>query len=148
MIGIVIVTHSRLGNELIDAAEFVIGERIEAVASVSTKGNPDKLRGKIARSIKEVGVREGVLILTDMFGGSASDMSYSFLEDGRVDVITAVNLPILLKAVDSRRQMDLPTLSRCLEAYGRRSISSANGILKGIRRSVASQCPFGEKCAA
>ncbi len=148
MTGIVIVTHSRLGNELIDAAEFVLGERIEAVASVSTKGSPDKLRGKIARCIKKVSRGNGVLILTDMFGGSASDMSYSFLEDGRVDVISAVNLPILLKAVDSRARMDLPTLSRCLEAYGRRSISSANGILKGVRRSTVSQCPFGQKCAA
>ncbi len=137
MIGIVIVTHSQLGEALIDAAEFVIGARPEAIipVSIDLNENADKLRQKIAEGIKKVNQKEGVLILTDMFGGTPSNLSYSFLEEGRVEVISGVNLPILVKAINTRKKMELSKLAATLESFGKKSISLASGILKGNKRS-------------
>ena len=136
MIGIVIVTHSQLGDALIDAAEFILGNRPDTMVSVSIdlKENVDKLRKKIAEAIKQVDNKKGVLIFTDMFGGTPSNLSYSFLEEGRVEVISGVNLPILIKAVDIQADMELSDLAKHLEAFGKKSISLASGILKGNKR--------------
>lgn len=137
MIGILIVTHSNLGDALIEAAEFITGSRPDDLMSVSIDLNEsaDKLRKKIAAGIKEVNQKRGILILTDMFGGTPSNLSYSFLEEGQVEVISGVNLPVLLKAIDSRKEMELDKLAMSLEAYGKKSISLASGILKGNKRS-------------
>lgn len=136
MIGIVIVTHGQLGDALIDAAEFILGSRPETIASVSVNlnENVDKLREKVARGIKQVDQKEGVLILTDMFGGTPSNLSYSFLEEGRIEVISGVNLPILIKAANTRENKALGELAESLEAFGKKSISLASGILKGNKR--------------
>jgi len=136
MIGIVIVTHSHLGDALIDAAEFIIGTRPDTMVSVSINlnENVDKLREKIAEGIKKVDQKKGVLILTDMFGGTPSNLSYSFLEEGRVEVISGVNLPILIKALNTQEKMEFSELAESLEAFGKKSISLASGILKGNKR--------------
>ncbi len=137
MIGIVIVTHSQLGDALIEAAEFIIGKRPEALVSVSIDLNEsaEVLRGKIATGIKKVKSKEGVLILTDMFGGTPSNLSYSFLEEGQIEVISGVNLPILIQAANTRAKLDLTKLAVKLEAFGKKSISLASGLLKGNKRS-------------
>jgi PTS system mannose-specific IIA component len=138
MIGILIVTHKQLGEALIGAAEFIIGRRPEAIESVSIdlSENADKLRAKIAQGIKTVKAEEGVVILTDMFGGTPSNLSYSFLEEGRVEVLSGVNLPILIQAVSLRKKnMKLAELAANLEVFGKKSISLASGILKGNKRS-------------
>jgi len=137
MIGIVIVTHSRLGDALIEAAEFIIGDKSDALipVSIDLNENAENLRKKIAEGIKEVDKQEGILILTDMFGGTPSNLSYSFLEEGRIEVISGVNLPILIKAINTREKMDLDKLSATLETFGKKSISLASGILKGNKRS-------------
>jgi PTS system mannose-specific IIA component len=137
MIGIVIVTHSQLGDALIEAAEFIIGKRPEALVSVSIDLNEsaEVLRGKIAAGIKKVKSKEGVLILTDMFGGTPSNLSYSFLEEGQIEVISGVNLPILIQAANTRAKVDLTKLAVKLEAFGKKSISLASGLLKGNKRS-------------
>jgi len=137
MIGIVIVTHRQLGDALIDTAGFILAATPENVVSVSIdmNENADKLREKISGGIKKVNQKMGVLILTDMFGGTPSNLSYSFLEEGRIEVISGVNLPILIKAVNSRKDMDLAKLAECIEAYGKKSISLASSILKGNKRS-------------
>jgi len=136
MIGIVIVTHSQLGDALIDAAEFILGNRPDTMVPVSIdlKENVDKLRKKIAEAIKQVDNKKGVLIFTDMFGGTPSNLSYSFLEEGKVEVISGVNLPILIKAVDIQKDMELSDLAQELEVFGKKSISLASGILKGNKR--------------
>lgn len=136
MIGIVIVTHRQLGDALIDAADFIVGSASESIAPVSIdlNENADVLRDKIAEGIKAVQSSEGVLILTDMFGGTPSNLSYSFLVEGRIEVISGVNLPMLIKAIDSRKNMELTKLAECLETYGKKSISMASGILKGTKR--------------
>ena len=136
MIGIVIVSHRQLGDALIDATEFILGEKPPAVAAVSIDLNEsvEKLRAKITDGMKAVDQKAGVLILTDMFGGTPSNLSYSFLEEGRVEVISGVNLPILIKAINARMDMDLNTLATSLETYGKTSIRLASGILKGNKR--------------
>jgi PTS system mannose-specific IIA component len=136
MIGIVIVTHSQLGDALIEASEFVLGSRAEAVIAVSIdlKENADKLRNKIADAIKKLKSDDGILILTDMFGGTPSNLSYSFLEEGRIEVISGVNLPILIRAASARKNQTLSELAASLEAFGKKSISLASGILKGNKR--------------
>ena len=137
MIGIVIVTHCQLGDALIEAAEFIIGSRPESIESVSIdlSENAEKLRGKIDRGIQKVMGQEGVIILTDMFGGTPSNLSYSFLEEGHIEVLSGVNLPILIQAVNRRKKMELDQLAANLEAFGKKSISLASGILKGNKRS-------------
>jgi len=137
MIGIVIVTHRQLGDALIEAAEFIMGNRPEALISVSIDLNEsaDVLRGKIADGIKKVKSEDGVMILTDMFGGTPSNLSYSFLEEGRIEVISGVNLPILIQAANTRSKMNLDELAVKLEEFGKKSISLASGILKGNKRS-------------
>ncbi|MDI6687202.1 MAG: PTS sugar transporter subunit IIA [Desulfobacterales bacterium] len=137
MIGIVIVTHRQLGDSLIDAAEFILGNKPEAMESVSIDLNEkaDMLRLKIAEAINKVKTKEGVLVLTDMFGGTPSNLSYSFLEEGKVEVLSGVNLPILLKAVNTRKDTELSNLGQNLEAFGKKSISLASGVLKGNKRS-------------
>ena len=137
MIGIVIVTHCQLGEAIIEAAEFIIGERPKSLESVSIdlSENAEKLRNKISRSIKKVEGQEGVLILTDMFGGTPSNLSYSFLEEGRIEVLSGVNLPVLIQAANMREKMKLDQLASDLESFGKKSISLASGILKGNKRS-------------
>ena len=137
MIGIVIVTHSQLGEALIGAAEFIIGSRPDSIESVSIdlSENAEKLRSKIERGIKKVMGQEGVIILTDMFGGTPSNLSYSFLEEGRIEVLSGVNLPILIQAVNMRKKKELDQLAADLETFGKKSISLASGILKGNKRS-------------
>ena len=137
MIGIVIVTHCQLGEAIIEAAEFIIGERPGSLESVSIdlSENAEKLRNKISRGIKKVEGQEGVLILTDMFGGTPSNLSYSFLEEGRIEVLSGVNLPVLIQAANMREKMKLDQLASDLESFGKKSISLASGILKGNKRS-------------
>ncbi|MCF8069149.1 MAG: PTS sugar transporter subunit IIA [Desulfobacterales bacterium] len=136
MIGIIVVTHSQLGNALVEAAQFIIGKEPEAVEtlSIDLNENAEKLRKKIAESIKRLKTDKGVLILTDMFGGTPSNLSYSFLEEGKIEVISGVNLPILIKALNSRENLELSALAETLVTFGKRSISLASGILKGDKR--------------
>ncbi|MCG6906928.1 MAG: PTS fructose transporter subunit IIA [Desulfobacteraceae bacterium] len=137
MIGIVIVTHSQLGQALIEAAEFITGQKLDNTIAISIDINEsaDKLRKKIAEGIKSVDQHQGILILTDMFGGTPSNLSYSFLEEGKIEVISGVNLPILIRADSSRQKQALTQLAVNLEIYGRKSISLASSILKGNKRT-------------
>ena len=136
MIGIVVVTHSRLGDALVEAVTAIVGEAPEAMVpvSVNLQDKADNLRNIIAKAIKKVDEKQGVLILTDMFGGTPSNLSYSFLEEGRIEVLSGVNLPILFKAVEARKKMNLIELADTLEKFGKKSISLASSILKGNKR--------------
>jgi len=144
MVGIVLVTHGKLGKALSDTAEFILNTPLDAVTAVSAEpgDSSEKLRKKIADGIRRVDRKKGILILTDMFGGAPSDMSYSFLEKGKTDVISSVNLPILLRAVSLRSHTNLSGLGRCLTAYGKQNISLASDILTGKPRSLSAVCPF------
>ena len=137
MIGVLVVTHCQLGDALLEAAEFILGQRPESMEalSIDINENADKLRKKIADSLKRLKSDAGILILTDMFGGTPSNLSYSFLEEGRIEVISGVNLPILIRAASARKNQTLPELAANLEAFGKKSISLASGILKGNKRA-------------
>ena len=136
MIGIVVVTHSTLGESLIETAGFILQKTPESVVSVSININEDvdSLRGKISNAIKKVNSKKGILILTDMFGGTPSNLSYSFLEEGSVEVISGVNLPILIRAISIQGESDLSKAAQGLVNSGKRSITLASGILKGDKR--------------
>lgn len=136
MTGILLVTHANLGQSLIETAESILGKSQDNLSCVSININesPDSLRKKIQKTISKVKMDNGIIILTDMFGGTPSNLSYSFLEEGQVEVISGVNLPILLKAINSRSKMDMETLTSSLVTYGKKSISLASGILKGTKR--------------
>lgn len=137
MIGILIVTHANLGEALVDTLEFILGSRPEHLATVSIdiKEDPEALRKKIKKGIKTVNRDKGVIIFTDMFGGTPSNLSYSFLEEGRIEVITGINLPILMKVINIRGKMDITQTAAALIEHGKKSISLASGILKGSRRT-------------
>ncbi len=137
MIGIVIVTHGGLGDALIETAELILEAPLEATTSVSVdlKVMAEKLRKKIDSGIKAVDEGDGVLILTDMFGGTPSNLSLSFLEEGRIDVLTGVNLPVLIRAAKMRKDCNLSELAESIHAYGKKSISLASEVLKGNKRS-------------
>ncbi len=137
MTGILVVTHANLGSALIETLEFIMGKEQEKLLpiSIDIKEDPDRLRKKIKQGISKLMSDKGVLIFTDMFGGTPSNLAYSFLEEGKVEVISGVNLPLLLKAVTSRKKMDMESLTTSLIEHGKRSISLASGILKGTKRS-------------
>ena len=137
MIGILVVAHANLGATLIETVEFIMGSEQEQMMSISIdiQQNPEHLRKKIKQGISKVMSDKGVIILTDMFGGTPSNLSYSFLEEGTVEVISGVNLPILLRAVTARQKMDMEKLTDTLVTHGKKSISLASGILKGTGRS-------------
>jgi PTS system mannose-specific IIA component len=137
MIGIVVVTHAQLGEALIGAAEFIVGDRPEGLESVciDLAQDVDKLRDKVEAAIKKVDKEDGVLVLTDMFGGTPSNISYSFLEEGHIEVLSGVNLPVLIEAIVSREKLGLDELATKLEATGKKSITLASGVLKGNKRS-------------
>ena len=105
MIGLVIVTHSGLGEALIEAAESILEGPLEAATAVSVdlRQSAEQMREKISIGIKTVGQGGGVLILTDMFGGTPSNLSLSFLEEGRIEVVTGVNLPVVIRAAKMRK---------------------------------------------
>lgn len=140
MIGIVIVTHGGLGDVLIETAELVLDAPLEAVTAVSVdlKQNAETLRNKISAGLKQVEQGEGMIILTDMFGGTPSNLSLSFLEEAKVDVLTGVNLPILIRAEKMRKEKDLGELAKHIQEYGKESISLASGLLKGNKRNAKS----------
>ncbi|HMK64206.1 MAG TPA: PTS sugar transporter subunit IIA [Thermodesulfobacteriota bacterium] len=131
MIGIVIVTHCNLGQELIRAADFIVGSlsQIKAI-SINPEDQVESLREKIAAAIEKVDTGEGVIILTDMFGGTPANVSLSFLVEGKVEVVTGVNLPMLVGLTSKREGKTLNQAAIEIKDYGLRSIALAGEILK------------------
>ena len=131
MVGIVIVTHLRLGEELLAVAELIVGKlkQFEAVSINPTEG-VEEIKEKISAAIRKVDRGKGILILTDMFGGTPSNISLSFLAEWKIEVITGVNLPMLLKLSTYEGEMDLAGLAEFIKTYGQKNINLASEILK------------------
>ncbi len=130
MIGLVLVTHGRLAEEFVHALEHVVGrqEFLKAVAI----GPDDKMeirRADIAAAVKSVDSGDGVIILTDMFGGTPSNLAISLLEEGRVEVVAGVNLPMLVKLVRVRKDSNLHKCAAAAQDAGRKYINIASQIL-------------------
>jgi mannose PTS system EIIA component len=130
MVGVLVITHGDLCNELIKAAELIKG-KYEGVLPVSVDSNKgvEDIKKEITAAIKKVDKGDGVLILTDLFGGTPSNIALSFLKENKVEVVTGVNLPMMLK-LDIRKEKKLTDLSYFIKDYGRKNISLASEILK------------------
>jgi len=126
MVGAVIVAHSFIGKELIATAEYIVGE-IEGITAVSIdcETNAFEARRIISEAIKQVDQGDGILILTDLFGGSPSNIAFSFLNRERVEVITGVNLPMILTFWNKREVKSLMDLAKYVRLSGTRSIVRA-----------------------
>jgi PTS system mannose-specific IIA component len=130
MIGALVVTHGHLGQELVAAAEMIVGEisHIKAV-SIGWHDDVNDARKDIEGRITEVESGSGVLLLTDMFGGTPSNIALSFHDPGKVDVLTGVNLPMIIKIAAQKEGDTLESLARIVRDLGRSSISMASDFL-------------------
>jgi len=130
MIGLVVVAHAGLARELLNAAQMIVGPiPLAEAVGIETGAAVEAIREEIAGAIERVGA-EGVVIMTDMFGGTPSNMSLSFLEDGRVEVLTGVNLPMLIKFAGDRGRYGVAELAAQLKGCGRDSVAVAGDYLK------------------
>ncbi len=132
MIGVVIVGHCNLADELLIVVKLIAGEvkNVVAVSFDTQKPSDDSIK-KVSSAVKKVDDGDGVLILTDMFGGTPSNLSLSFLESDKVEVITGVNLPILIRLITLRENgHKLKDLAKELKFYGRKNICIASEILR------------------
>jgi len=131
MIGLLIVTHCDLGAELLNAAEFIVGkvDKADTVAITETTGS-EKLRKSIENKVTALNSGDGVIILTDMFGGTPSNLSLSFLRDEQIEVLTGVNLPMLIAIIQNRSDMKLSALAEKAQEAGKAGISLASKLLE------------------
>lgn len=130
MVGILIVTHGRLAQELLETTKIIVGKTVDHVIPISVGWNDDMadIQKTIAAAISKVDKGNGVLILTDMFGGTPSNISLSFLSE-TVEIITGVNLPMLIKIMNVGDRYNLKELSRLIHEQGKKSIYLASEIL-------------------
>jgi PTS system mannose-specific IIA component len=132
LIGLVIATHGRLGEELLRTAELIIGTVENCLTiPVELDLSPDELKTRMEAAIQSQDQGQGVLILTDMFGGTPSNISLSFLKEERVDILTGANLPMLLRACQQREKPDATLRSLALDSrdYARKGINMAGDML-------------------
>jgi PTS system mannose-specific IIA component len=132
MVGVVIACHGRLADELLLTTVFIVGKAEQMVALSIDPSRPiEKLQSEIRKAIKEVETGDGALILTDMFGGTPANMALAFLDDKKVEVITGVNLPMLIKLCQCRdKYRTLHEVASEVVNYSRKSINQATTILK------------------
>lgn len=130
MIGLVIVTHGRLADEFIHAMEHVVGKQaqIEAI-SIGPEDRMDQRRNEIAAAVTRVETGEGVIILTDMFGGTPSNLAISLLQEGKIEVVAGLNLPMLVKLARIRVDCNLHKAAAAAQDAGRKYINIASQVL-------------------
>jgi len=136
VIGVVVVTHGQLATELLNAAEAIVGDlpRFAAV-SIGWHDDMDDAREEIRQAIARLQDEGGVLLLTDMFGGTPTNLGLSFVEPDRVEVVTGVNLPMLIKLTSLRSSQDLLAVARELRETGRNAIHVASDLLRSEPKS-------------
>lgn len=129
-IGGVVVSHGQFANELVSAAEQVVGE-IPHVAAVSIgwHDNVEVAQGEIERAIKSVSSGNGVVLLTDMFGGTPTNISAMFIKADEVEVVTGVNLPMVIKLASQNKEMTLGEMAELVETQGKEAIHRAADLL-------------------
>ncbi|MGQ9470793.1 MAG: PTS sugar transporter subunit IIA [Candidatus Aminicenantales bacterium] len=134
MIGGIIVSHGKLAEELLNVLTIILGEapNIEAI-SIGWYDDVEESKKKINRSLKRLDQKNGVIIFTDMFGGTPSNLSFSFLKDNEVEIITGVNLPMLIKFVSLQRSKNLKEVAKKVMDQGKKNIHLASALLKTKR---------------
>ncbi len=132
MIGLVIVTHGRLANEFVAAMEHVVGPQtgVRAVA-IGPDDDMERRRADIVRAAREVDTGRGVILLTDMFGGTPSNLAISVMDETRAEVIAGLNLPMLIKLASLRAREPLTVCVAAAQDAGRKYISVASYVLAG-----------------
>jgi len=134
MIGLVLVTHGRLADELRLAMEHVVGaQRNVATVCIGADDDMDDRRGEIQACIDRVDTGDGVVLLTDMFGGTPSNLAISMMDRPGVEVIAGVNLPMLVKLAKVRGSHTLADAVDCAQAAGRKYIAAASHVLQGCK---------------
>ena len=129
-VGVVIVTHYGVGKEFLQALRLILPEAPDfPFVSLEPAEPVDQMRARILAAIQQVDQGEGVLILTDMFGGTPSNVALSFLSEHKVEVVTGVNLPMLIKLGSLREAKPLEELAGFIKDYGQRNISVASEVL-------------------
>jgi PTS system mannose-specific IIA component len=135
MVGILIVSHGRLAEALISSVQFLVGnlQRVKGIA-IWPRDRKEEVKDRIQKGIGEMDDGDGVVILTDILGGTPTNLSLSLLEDEKVEVVTGVNMPMLLTVSSYRKGKSLREIGRLVKESGRRSIILAKEVL-GRKRS-------------
>jgi PTS system mannose-specific IIA component len=139
MVGLVVATHGRLAEELLRTAEGIVGplERCEAV-SIGASLSMEDCRARLGEAIQRVNAGDGVLVLTDMFGGTPANLALTFLDD-EIEVVTGVNLPMVLKLATARAEsLTLAAAAELVTAHGQKNITLASELLRSRARSSRS----------
>jgi PTS system mannose-specific IIA component len=148
MIGVVVVTHGQLATELVHAAETIVGDQPNFTAvSIGWHEDVQDAREAIAAAIDRVRRPGGVVLATDMFGGTPSNLGITFLEQDKVEIVTGVNLPMLIKAASLKEAASLTDVARTLREYGKNAIWVASDLLSGSTGSTGSNGPSGSSGA-
>jgi len=130
MIGLVLVTHGRLADEFVTAMEHVVGKQEQiATVAIGPEDDMEARREDIAGAIKAVDAGRGVIVLTDLFGGTPSNLAISLMERGRVEVIAGINLPMLIRLESARKAMKVVDAVAAAREAGRKYISVASEVL-------------------
>jgi PTS system mannose-specific IIA component len=134
MVGILIVSHGRLADALISSVQSLVGnlEKIKGIP-IWSKDREDEVKDRIQKEMAEVDDGDGVVILTDILGGTPTNLSLSFLEDEKIEVVTGVNIPMLLTLASCRKGRSLREIGSLVKKSGRRGIILAKEVF-GLRR--------------
>ena len=130
MIGMILVTHGRLAEEFVHAMEHVVGTQSDvATVCIGPQDDMELKRKEIAQAIKRVDSGQGTVILTDLFGGTPSNLAISLLQAGKTEVIAGINLPMLIRLAGARKDMDLAAATAAARDAGRNYITIASEFL-------------------
>ncbi len=137
-IGTVVVTHGKIGEEMVRAVASIVKETGPLLGvSLEHHEDVDTMRRRIQEAIQQADQGRGVLLLSDMFGGTPSNLCLSFLESGKVEVVTGVNLPMLIKLASLEDQAPLAETANFIKSYGQKNITRAAEILETSRTRSA-----------
>lgn len=132
MIGVLIVTHYRLAEEFLRALSLIVGERPNVRAiGLDPDVAPEEMRIRIDKAVREVDRGHGVLVLVDMFGGTPSNLCLSFLDEDHIEIVTGLNLPMLVKIAQLKEPLPIHQVATLVRDYGRRNIRVASDVLAG-----------------
>ena len=132
MISVVVVTHYRLADEFMRALCLIVGERENFRGiGLDPDTTPEEMRSRIDKAVREVDRGEGVLVLVDMFGGTPSNLCLSFLDEDHIEVVTGLNLPMLVKVAQLKETAPIHEVATLVRDYGRKNIRVASELLAG-----------------
>ena len=132
MVGVVIVAHLELAEELLKAAEMITNDKLDnfRTVSINPNDNPDQAREKVLAAVKSIDKGDGILIMVDMFGGTPSNLSLSLLAKEKTEIVTGANLPMVIEAASNSQKVPLNELVNIITLSGQKGIRSAGEVLK------------------